>query len=77
MKRLSRARAMKAKCLECINFEMIDCRIPSCPLYPWRPYKDKDAPHYNLWWEGENFTDKQRLRQLCAQNQRSDSKTCS
>lgn len=42
-KPLSRMQAMKAKCFECCNGFIdgrVDCRIPSCPIYPWMPYRD-------------------------------------
>jgi len=33
--------AMEAKCFECCNGYIdgrIDCKVTSCPLYPWMPY---------------------------------------
>lgn len=34
--------AIKAKCLDCCCWEakeIRDCRVPACPLYPYRPYR--------------------------------------
>lgn len=38
----SRAAAVKAKCLDCTNWqrvEVADCLVATCPLYPYRPYR--------------------------------------
>lgn len=45
----SRARAVKAKCLECVNFEdavnqVGGCTVTKCPLWAFRPYQDKREP---------------------------------
>ena len=39
----SRAAAVHANCLACCCFQREEIRncIPECPLYPWRPYKNK------------------------------------
>lgn len=42
------ANAIKAKCLECVNFEDVDsnigdCQIRSCPINPYRPYRKQKA----------------------------------
>jgi len=34
--------AIKAKCLDCCNFdrsEISDCSVVICPLHPWRPFQ--------------------------------------
>lgn len=39
--------AMKAFCLECVVWqreEVKKCTSPTCPLYPYRPYKESKAP---------------------------------
>jgi hypothetical protein len=36
--------AIQAKCCECNGYWIDgrqDCKMPSCPLYPWQPYKNK------------------------------------
>jgi len=43
-KGVSKASAIKAKCLECTNLqyaEVRDCTISGCPLWPYRPYRRK------------------------------------
>lgn len=38
----SRAAAVKAKCLSCSNYERAEaagCRVLTCPLHPYRPYR--------------------------------------
>jgi len=40
--RLSRAKALEAKCAECTNGYAdgrVDCLLPACPLYPFMPYR--------------------------------------
>lgn len=40
----SRAAAVKAKCLECVGFEMSEvtkCTAKDCPLWAWRPYQKR------------------------------------
>ena len=37
-------RAIQAKCYDCMGFYedgLEDCKCPTCPLYPWMPYKEK------------------------------------
>lgn len=41
-----RGKAIKAKCLECVNFErkMVEtCEISGCPLWLYRPYQHQKA----------------------------------
>ncbi len=43
-KKLTRAHAMKAKCYECQGGYADgkqDCKVTSCPLYPYMPYREK------------------------------------
>ena len=43
----SKAAALKAKCLDCCCWqrtEIVDCRVPDCPLYQYRPYRIKSKP---------------------------------
>lgn len=43
---LSKAAAIKAKCLECSNLqkaEVRDCTISGCSLWQFRPYRRKEA----------------------------------
>jgi hypothetical protein len=43
----SKAAAIKAKCLDCVNWqrkEVEDCSITTCPLHPTRPYQHKKSP---------------------------------
>jgi hypothetical protein len=45
--RLTRAQAIKAKCCDCMGYNTdgrMDCRMPHCSLYPFRPYKDDPRP---------------------------------
>jgi hypothetical protein len=40
-KRITRSKAMAAKCYECMNGYVdgrMDCKIHDCPLYPWMPF---------------------------------------
>ena len=39
--RLTRAKAMKAKCYECNGEEEsnVDCGVDTCPLYPYHPHR--------------------------------------
>ncbi len=44
--KLSRSEAMGAKCYECLGYladGKQDCKIPTCPMYDYRPYKDKPS----------------------------------
>jgi len=37
-----RSNAIKAKCLDCSNWqreEITHCRVETCPLHPWRPFQ--------------------------------------
>ena len=48
MKTGGRMNAIKAKCLDCSNWqrdEIAECRVLTCPLHPWRPFQ---AKHSNL-----------------------------
>lgn len=41
----SKATALKAKCLDCSNFqreEITNCTVFGCPLHPYRPYQNKE-----------------------------------
>lgn len=43
----SRARAIKMKCLECVNFEDVrqnvgECKAKSCALWSFRPFQTAD-----------------------------------
>ncbi|MHC4463197.1 MAG: hypothetical protein ACYS30_17460 [Planctomycetota bacterium] len=41
----SRAAAIKAKCLDCTNWqrvEVADCLIETCPLWLYRPYRSPE-----------------------------------
>jgi len=43
-KNKSKADAIKAKCLECVNFKykrVTECSAPQCPLFEVRPYQKK------------------------------------
>ena len=43
----SRAAAIKAKCLDCCNWQRVEvanCPVETCPLFPYRPYRS----HENL-----------------------------
>jgi hypothetical protein len=40
--RLTFKQAIYAKCYDCMNYfsdGKIDCKIPSCPLFPFMPYR--------------------------------------
>ena len=42
--KITRTQAMKAKCYECMGYFVdgkMDCKIESCPMFFYRPYKDK------------------------------------
>lgn len=42
----SRANGVKAKCLDCCNFQRKEvglCEITTCPLYAYRPFSSKDV----------------------------------
>ena len=44
--RLTQRQAILAKCCDCMNYHAdgrMDCRMPHCSLYPFRPYKDDPA----------------------------------
>jgi hypothetical protein len=34
-------KAIKLKCLDCMCDQKIDCEIPDCSLYPFKPFKKK------------------------------------
>ena len=39
---LTRDKAIRAKCCDCMGYHsdgQIDCEMPHCPLFPFRPYK--------------------------------------
>ena len=41
--RLTQRQAILAKCCDCMCYHVdgrLDCRMPHCSLYPFRPYKD-------------------------------------
>jgi hypothetical protein len=41
--RLTQRQAILAKCCDCMCYHVdgrIDCRMPHCSLYPFRPYKE-------------------------------------
>ncbi len=43
---IHRSAAIKAKCFECCGYYgdgRVDCNIPTCPLYPFMPYKNKNV----------------------------------
>lgn len=45
-KKIAPRGAMRAKCYECMGFYVdgaVDCGIPTCPLYPFMPYRFKDG----------------------------------
>ena len=45
-KRLPFEHAIHAKCAECCNGYsdgLLDCKVPSCPLYPFMPYREKQG----------------------------------
>jgi len=42
--------AIRAKCIECSNFQKAEvgaCSISGCPLWRYRPYQDKRKPAIN------------------------------
>ena len=42
VERLTQRQAILAKCCDCMGYHAdgrIDCRMPHCSLYPFRPYK--------------------------------------
>ncbi len=42
--RLTQRQAILAKCCDCMCYRVdgrIDCRMPHCPLSPFRPYREK------------------------------------
>jgi hypothetical protein len=42
-KKLTLRKAVLSKCYECMNYYAdgkVDCQIPSCPLYPFMPYRE-------------------------------------
>jgi len=45
--RTSKATAVKANCLACVNFyraEITNCQVPDCGLFPHRPYQNPVKP---------------------------------
>jgi hypothetical protein len=56
--RVSRANAIKAKCLDCCCFvtqEITNCTVETCPLWSYRPYTKNEAEfEIELSEEGEN-----------------------
>ena len=45
-------RAIRAKCLECSNFQMPEvrnCLIPTCPIYPYRRNTAMTIPELKAW----------------------------
>jgi len=43
---ISKNEAIKAKCYDCMGYGIdgrIDCKVVTCPLYPWMPYKKGGA----------------------------------
>lgn len=50
--KVSARKAIRAKCAECMAFDVDgrhDCNIPLCPLYDFQPYRQKEPI---LWWVG-------------------------
>jgi len=44
----SRADAMRAMCLQCVNYErqmVRDCPDIGCPLHHWRPYQERNETY--------------------------------
>lgn len=44
--RLTQRQAILAKCCDCMCYHVdgrLDCRMPHCSLYPFRPYKEDPA----------------------------------
>lgn len=47
--KLTFKQAIYARCYDCMNYfsdGKNDCKIPSCPLYPFMPYKEKEEKQY-------------------------------
>ena len=45
--KLTRNQAIVAKCFDCMGMFIdgrLDCRMPNCPLFPFRSYKDSLKP---------------------------------
>ena len=45
--KLTRNQSISAKCFDCMGWYQdgrLDCRMPDCPLYPFRSYKDASKP---------------------------------
>ena len=43
--KLSRPKAMRAKCMDCCagnRMEVRRCNVYTCPLFPYRPYQEKE-----------------------------------
>ncbi|MBS3784930.1 MAG: hypothetical protein KGY78_10860 [Anaerolineae bacterium] len=41
---IGRTEAMRAKCYDCMNGfadGKQDCKVISCPLYPWQPFREE------------------------------------
>jgi hypothetical protein len=56
----SRAAALKAKCLDCMNWqrtEVTACAAETCPLYPYRPFQNGDEPENSA--NSEDLTEEQ------------------
>jgi len=34
-------KAIRSKCRDCMAGQHLDCQIPDCSLYPYRPYKGR------------------------------------
>lgn len=57
-KKLSRSRAMKLMCAECMGYWIdgkVDCECIKCPLYFWQPYRKLEP---DLTWLLYNPTTK-------------------
>jgi hypothetical protein len=56
----SRAAAVKAKCLDCSNFQRVEiehCPAKSCPLWQIRPYVDRPKrPHHGQGFKKKTAT---------------------
>lgn len=56
-KRISRAKAIRYKCLDCCSFqtnEVRDCTSTTCPLYRYRMgHEEKDELYYQSKMKGE------------------------
>lgn len=47
---LTRDQAIRAKCADCCGYYVdgrMDCEVPTCPLYPFSPYRKKGAEALN------------------------------